>query len=101
MIGKYKSALLEQRYKFNMGSVMGEARKKLKWADGKAIKSEVDMQVMHAIKHQKNMSMKCILLKPHFYIENTGVYKGILTFLIFDPKHKLWILVRTASARQF
>ena len=53
MIGKYKSALLEQRYKFNMGSVMGEARKKLKWADGKAIKSEVDMQVM--ISEYKNI----------------------------------------------
>ena len=45
MIGKYKSTLVDQRYKFNMGSIMGEARKKLKWADGKAIKSEVDMQV--------------------------------------------------------
>lgn len=46
VIGNYKTALLEQRYKFNMGTIMGEARKKLKWADGKAIKHEVDMQVL-------------------------------------------------------
>ena len=26
-----------------------------------------------------------------------GVCRGIPTFLIFDPKHRLWVLVRTAS----
>ena len=29
-----------------------------------------------------------------------NVYRGIPIFLIFDPKHRLWILVRTASARR-
>ena len=40
-------------------------------------------------------------LKPHFYIvklEFTGVY---IIFLISAQKHRLWVLVRTASARWF
>ena len=31
----------------------------------------------------------------------TGVFRGIPIFLIFAPKHRLWVLVRTASARRF
>ena len=31
----------------------------------------------------------------------TGVCRGIPIFLIFTPKHRLWVLVRTASARRF
>ncbi|XP_060575052.1 glutamine--tRNA ligase-like [Ruditapes philippinarum] len=46
VIGKHKAGLQAQRYKYNMGVIMGEARSKLKWADGKAIKHEVDMQVL-------------------------------------------------------
>ena len=44
-------------------------------------------------------------LTPHFCIVKlglrTGVYRGILSFLIFAPKHRLWVLVRTASLRRF
>ena len=36
-------------------------------------------------------------LTPHFYIVKTGVYRGIHFFLIFALKHRLWVLVRTAS----
>ncbi|XP_070559833.1 glutamine--tRNA ligase-like [Ptychodera flava] len=46
VINKNKDALLEKRYHFNMGTMMGEIRSKLKWADGKAIKNEIDMQVL-------------------------------------------------------
>ena len=38
-------------------------------------------------------------IKPHFY-SKTRVCKGKQFFLIFDPKHRLWVQVRTASARQ-
>ena len=31
----------------------------------------------------------------------TGVYRGITIFLLFAPKHTLWVLVRTASTRRF
>ena len=36
-------------------------------------------------------------LKPHFYISKTGVYRGIQYF-ISAQKHRLWVLVRTASS---
>lgn len=49
VIKKYKNQLLEERYRFNMGLLMGEARTGLKWADGKVIKNEVDLQVLHLL----------------------------------------------------
>ncbi|KAG5282384.1 hypothetical protein AALO_G00055410 [Alosa alosa] len=49
VIKKYKNQLKEERYRFNMGLLMGEARAGLKWADGKIIKNEVDMQVLHLL----------------------------------------------------
>ena len=36
---------MEKRYHFNMGLLMAETRQKLKWADGKLLKNEIDMQV--------------------------------------------------------
>ena len=36
-------------------------------------------------------------LTPHFYISKLGIYRGIHCFLIFFSKHRLWVLVRTAS----
>ncbi|CAH1783319.1 unnamed protein product, partial [Owenia fusiformis] len=46
VIKKNKEQLLEKRYHFNMGVLMGETRKSLKWADAKIVKSEIDMQVL-------------------------------------------------------
>jgi glutaminyl-tRNA synthetase len=45
-IAEVKSELLEKRYKFNTGPLMAEVRKNLKWADGKAIRSEFDIQIL-------------------------------------------------------
>ena len=45
------------------------------------------------------MSMKSIPLEPRFYIVKLGFTGVYLFFLIFDPKHRLWLLVRTASAK--
>lgn len=42
---KYKQELLEKRYRFNSGIIMQAVRADLTWADGKAIKSEVDVQI--------------------------------------------------------
>ena len=39
-------------------------------------------------------------LTPHFYIEKTGVYRGVPTIYV-SLKHRLWVLVRTASLRRF
>ncbi|XP_003217895.3 glutamine--tRNA ligase [Anolis carolinensis] len=49
VISKHRAQLLSERYRFNMGLLMGEARSKLKWADGKIIKNEVDLQVLHLL----------------------------------------------------
>ncbi|MEQ2189532.1 putative glutamine--tRNA ligase, partial [Goodea atripinnis] len=49
VVKKHKEQLLKERYRFNMGLLMGEARSALKWADGKVIKNEVDVQVLHLL----------------------------------------------------
>ena len=40
-------------------------------------------------------------LKPHFYIVKLGFTGVCIIFLISAQKHRLWVLVRTASARRF
>ena len=40
-------------------------------------------------------------LKPHFYIVNLGFTGVYIIFLISAQKHRLWVLVRTASLRRF
>lgn len=45
-MAKYKQELIEKRYRFNSGIIMQAVRSDLKWADGKAIKNEVDVQVI-------------------------------------------------------
>lgn len=44
-MAKYKQELLEKRYRFVSGIIMQAVRVDLPWADGKAIKNEVDVQV--------------------------------------------------------
>ena len=39
-------------------------------------------------------------LAPLLFSKN-GVSRGILIFLIFALKHRLWVLLRTASVRRF
>lgn len=45
ILSKNKLELVDQRYRFNIGRILQEVRSKLPWADGKAVKSEVDVQV--------------------------------------------------------
>ena len=40
-------------------------------------------------------------VKPHFYIVKLGFTGVYITFLISAQKHRLWVLVRTASPRRF
>ena len=40
-------------------------------------------------------------LQPHFYIVKLGFIGVYIFFNIPAQKHRLWLLVRTASARQF
>ena len=43
------------------------------------------------------MSVKCISPYTPLLYSKAGVCRGIPIFLIFAPKHRLWVLVRTAS----
>ncbi|XP_061113410.1 glutamine--tRNA ligase [Conger conger] len=49
VINKHRDQLMKERYRYNMGLLMGEVRAALKWADGKIIKNEVDMQVLQLL----------------------------------------------------
>ena len=40
-------------------------------------------------------------LEPHFYIVKLGFTGVYIIFLISAHKHRLWVLVRTASPRRF
>ena len=40
-------------------------------------------------------------LKTHFYIVKLGFAGVYIIFLISAQKHRLWVLVRTASSRRF
>ena len=42
------------------------------------------------------MSVKGIPPEPHFYREKLGFAGVYLFFLILAPKHRMWVLVRTA-----
>ncbi|XP_018342396.1 PREDICTED: probable glutamine--tRNA ligase [Trachymyrmex septentrionalis] len=46
IIKAHKNAILEKRYRFNSGPLMQQVRNILKWADGKAIKNEFDVQFL-------------------------------------------------------
>lgn len=47
VINKNKDELVKSRYKFSFGNLMSELRTKIKWADGKLVKTELDSQVIH------------------------------------------------------
>ncbi|CAH0546360.1 unnamed protein product [Brassicogethes aeneus] len=45
-IAEHKNELVEMRYRYNTGPLMQKVRTALPWADGKAVKNEVDVQVL-------------------------------------------------------
>ncbi|XP_037555355.1 glutamine--tRNA ligase isoform X1 [Dermacentor silvarum] len=49
VINKHREKLVEDRYQFNVGTLLAEARSKLPFAEGKFIKNEVDLQVLHLL----------------------------------------------------
>ena len=66
------------------------------------------MYVMSEVHHgKKNARTSCMFHvdtpydSDQLYIANLGYAPGISIFLIFAPKHRLWVLVRTASPRRF
>ena len=46
VISGHRAEILEKRYHFNVGPLMQQVRNNLKWADGKAVKNEFDLQML-------------------------------------------------------
>ncbi|XP_066933052.1 glutamine--tRNA ligase-like [Clytia hemisphaerica] len=46
ILKKHKAKVIEQRYQFNTGMLLGEVSKNLKFVDMKKVKSEIDMQLL-------------------------------------------------------
>ena len=60
--------------------------------------TNVKVTVKHFfLAHQENVSVQCIPPYTPLLYSKTEVCGGIPIFLIFAPKHRLWVLVRTAS----
>jgi len=46
LVAKHKEEMTEQRYRFNLGPLLGQAKAELLWADTKKLKEEFDLQVL-------------------------------------------------------
>ncbi|CAN8001255.1 unnamed protein product [Ixodes hexagonus] len=58
VIANHREALIEKRYQFNVGTLLGEARGKLPFAEGKYVKNEVDLQVLHLLGPKTDADMQ-------------------------------------------
>ncbi|CAF0784212.1 unnamed protein product [Rotaria sordida] len=78
IITQNKTKLLEQRYDFPVGSLLGEARKRLPWADGKAVKAEMDVQLLDLL-GPNDQSTKSTTPKQNTTKPSTGKAKPTTT----------------------
>ena len=66
---------------------------------------EHNAEVSHKKHHAEIITKTCLYnfdpLKSHFYIIKLGFTGVYIIFLISSQKHRLWVLVRTASPRRF
>ncbi|KJH52703.1 tRNA ligase class I, catalytic domain protein [Dictyocaulus viviparus] len=53
VIGEHRERLLNERYTFNTGKLLGDIRTLLPWADGAYIKKEVDLQIFELLGPKK------------------------------------------------
>ena len=60
-----------------------------------------DLKIMIIISSRKHACIILTPLNPHFYIVKLGFTGVFIIFLISAQKHRLWVLVRTASPRRF
>ncbi|KAM0732245.1 putative glutamine--tRNA ligase [Formica fusca] len=49
IIKTHENEIIEKRYRFNSGPLMQQVRNILKWADGKAVKNEFDIQLLYLL----------------------------------------------------
>ena len=63
-------------------------------------KKTLESETLHN-NHHENILYNFDPLKPQFYIVKLGFTGVYIIFLISVQKHRLWVLVRTASPRRF
>ena len=68
---------------------------------GFPFKKKTEWQTVWILIITKTYLYKFDPLKPHSYIVKLGFTGVYIIFLISAQKHRLWVLVRTASARRF
>lgn len=56
-INAIKPELIEKRYRYNAGPLMQRVRTTLPWADGKAVKNEVDLQILDILGIKTNADL--------------------------------------------
>ncbi|CAF0782400.1 unnamed protein product [Adineta steineri] len=78
VIAQNKTKLMEQRYEFPTGTLLGEVRKRLKWADGKAVKAEMDVQLLDLL-GPNDRSAKSTTEKPKTATSTTEKVKPTTT----------------------
>ena len=64
-------------------------------------KPDVVVVVVAVVHHGNIYLYNSDPLKPHFYIVKLGLTGIYIIFVISVQKHRLWLLVRTASTRRF
>ncbi|XP_015606238.1 probable glutamine--tRNA ligase [Cephus cinctus] len=64
LIKKNKDEIIEKRYRFNSGPLMQEVRNVLKWADGKAVKNEVDVQLLDLLGPKTDTDLAPLAKQP-------------------------------------
>uniref|UniRef100_H2Z216 Probable glutamine--tRNA ligase n=1 Tax=Ciona savignyi TaxID=51511 RepID=H2Z216_CIOSA len=105
-----KAELLEQRYKFNTGKILMNARKLLKFADGRIVKSELDMQILDLLGPKSEADLepaskpkvpyfvhdyKCMMRCIHMYLHCEGMYFN------FDYRYAFYLLNNIGSYIEF
>ena len=63
--------------------------------------SAYKLYLVRRIPSRKHAYIMLTPLKPHFYIVKLGFTGVYIIFRISAQKHRLWVLVRTASPRRF
>ena len=57
VLEQHKAELVERRYTFPVGKLMGAVRERLKWADGKLVKESIEKQVSFLFSAAKHDSI--------------------------------------------
>ena len=71
-LSRVKEELLSKRYRYNTGLLMADVRKTLKWADGKEIKAQVEIQLLDLL----GLKTDADLLPPPKAEKKKGDKKG-------------------------